>query len=233
MMKFKSMLWFFLLCMSNLFSCSNASELRVKDGKLLLGDAVVPTELNFENYSSSSEVKPLFSSRSRGDLTVIKIVSTDGNVQFLLYDSKINQFQKIGDFPVELSVNWFRDDVFILQRKSMGTSVSILYLVKSNQEILHSGYVKQFLSLDLNNMLIFTLSNDDKKILVSNFSYTDHVEISDNLDIFKPEAINEDAISFSYSSCGLKINQSDLTEKSIELFLGQQKCELIEKLISN
>lgn len=174
----------FLLAMMLLGCYSDfalAEALQVRNENLYFEDVVVPTTVSFNGYDEEAEVKPLFSATCKDNFVVIKVLSLNKN-EYWLFNRETRRMSLVDTHPTNFKVSWLSSNMFLLQRKSMGTSISILKLVNEISQIKSSGYVPDFIAVDEASSVILSMAGEENKLRFSNFAYNEHVliEISDD-----------------------------------------------------
>jgi len=216
-----------------LLSCwapiSIAKGLEVSNGKLFFNDIEVPTSVSFINYQKNSEKKILFSHLDRDEYSIVKIISLN-NTEFWLFDGASETFSYLNTYPVNFKVRWISSNVFLLERKSMGASVSIVYLIIAGSEVRTSGYIKDFFAFDQENLLIFSWADYKSELKVSNFMLNEHTLLSENLEFrgfIKKQRAHIDA---QFLMCEVLFKGSGSDDAAVNISLNEEQCEKVKNL---
>ena len=218
---------------SALLGCTSINALAegfsVFDGKLYFAGVVVPSEVSFKNYDKNSEVKPLFSSTENDNYSVLKVVSAR-KYEYWLFDKKTKSMSFVNTYPANLKVSWISDDLFMLLRTHMGTSISILNKVTKFNQLEVSGYIKEFIAVSDNNSLIVSWASKENKLRLSNFEYSEHVFVSVSDEI--KQLLDKSAIApqVSSSQCKIVLSHRDKSLDDLTVQLKEDDCSNAMKI---
>lgn len=207
-----------------------ASEFEIKDGKLFFQKNLVPTNFIISLNRDKNEVRTLFSASTRGNYSVIKVISVEGEVEFLLFSSSEKSFRKLAQYPINLATVWLTDDIFLFRRKHMGTSVSILNIVRNDSSLLSSDYIKELFAFDVDKNLMFSMeiskNNDtNHKIKVSSLNDDKYI-ILPMSEFFSGVIDSEDIFLITFEDCFFSVQSEG--SKVVETY--ELECHLCKEM---
>lgn len=216
-----------------LFGCNSdyvlAEKLQVRNDKLYFDDVLVPSKISFEGYNAKSETKPLFSATESEKFAVIKVISLK-KYEFWLLHKKFKALSYINTYPANLKVNWLRNHLFILERKSMGTSVSVLNSIKEPNQVTSSDYIRDFIAIDEDSSMIISWARKEEKLRISNFAYDKHSFVSVSDESKRLFSISEVSPLAKISECKIILNSIQHPSPELYLTLNEQDCVAAKRL---
>ncbi|MCJ8272111.1 MAG: hypothetical protein MJK04_22280 [Psychrosphaera sp.] len=208
-----------------------AKSLEVNNGKLFFNDVSVPTNINFKDYDYNAEATVLFSHTDGKGYSIVKIISLTGHIEFWLFIAAQRSFLHIVTHPTNFKVHWLSDDVFMLQRKHMGTSISTLNLIEPDKSVMTSDYIKDFLAFDLHSGLILSWSFANRQLIASDFTYSDSDSLPDNMDLKEMKKNKKSSLDVQLLGCEILVKDLGSNKEDVEVALNKAQCAEVRRLL--
>jgi hypothetical protein len=203
-------------------SCSTAtaSTYQVTSDGVYLNGMRVPTRLKVLSESRDSEVRDHISIEENDSKCVVlmKILSSSGQMEVWVAKSSENSTPTLAfSAPVDMTVRWLDDDYFIIERHSMGASVSYIFMYdKSRSQAIEERRVDNLLIVDMNCRLVASLRyvRGAPKIVFSQLEDDQEMSIDVNLLVSTRSMALESIKNISIQNCSLTFVATDPTGRA-------------------